>query len=469
MVIHIKQHVTHQSTHFEKAPIGLYPSGFRLQELQRTEYHRQHQQERRHRGKHDPAPVSSDKLVHTIAPAVRAGSDRQILLMPLQVFEQRRHIRVPRLRCWRHRPADDGIQIASQQSTFHSPGVRRGTFGRGTFRHSTFRHCTWQRPRRVDERRLFSGRRTPLGTCQAIGQGATEQFVEDRTQTVDITGDGRRHACTSLGRGIGARVTGSTALAAAVGVDQAGNTKIKQPNLSVFINHDVGGLQIGVHNQLTMGVLHGLADTHEEGQALRQRQIKGADMFVQRQPLAILHHQIGSTFMITTVEDADDGGMLQSRQDLSFLEKPLTGAGGMQRRLHQLDGNHLIVEPVIARRLVDHAHAAPANDVDHPEIADPCRHAILWTCVIRSAEADLRKQCIGLCGTGEQQADALQQPRVPSTQVRQELSCQCGRLINQLLEQRQRLLLKGNGLRCLTHECCLSPATLRAGLPKYAA
>ena len=84
-------------------------------------------------------------------------------------------------------------------------------------------------------------------------------------------------------------------------------------------HEDVGRLDVPVHHQVLVGVLHGPADVEEEAQALPDAEAFLGAQYRERPALDVLHDEVRAAVRRgAAVEKAGDVGMLQVREDLSL-------------------------------------------------------------------------------------------------------------------------------------------------------
>ena len=119
-----------------------------------------------------------------------------------------------------------------------------------------------------------------------------------------------------------------------------------------------------MHQQVAVGVGHGVGQLQEEVQALSQRQ--GLYRFIDRLALHVLQHEVGQAlFAGTGVQQARDVRVAQARQRLALLGKALQHGGAVHAAFQQLDGGATLVAAVAAARLEDLTHAAGADGPYH--------------------------------------------------------------------------------------------------------
>ena len=119
-----------------------------------------------------------------------------------------------------------------------------------------------------------------------------------------------------------------------------------------------------MHQQVAVGVGHGVGQLQEEMQALSQRQ--GLYRFIDRLALHVLQHEVGQAlFAGTGVQQARDVRVAQARQRLALLGKALQHGGAVHAAFQELDSGATLVAAVAAARLEDLTHAAGADGPYH--------------------------------------------------------------------------------------------------------
>src|SRR5690606_21111301 len=139
------------------------------------------------------------------------------------------------------------------------------------------------------------------------------------------------------------RESGFAALAP---VEQLGDAEIQALDLRPgrrLRDEDVGWLQIAMHDEIAVGVLHGKTNLLEEMQALIDRQSLRVAVLCDRHALDVLHDEVGQTiFRHACVEQAGNAGMLEASENSPFSEEPLElGAGRETAVAHHLERSAL--------------------------------------------------------------------------------------------------------------------------------
>jgi hypothetical protein len=111
-------------------------------------------------------------------------------------------------------------------------------------------------------------------------------------------------------------------------VEQLGDAEIQQLGHALRGDQDVVGLQVAVHDQVLMGVMHGGTDGADQLDALGERQAAAIAINVDGLAVDIFHHQIGRAVGgAAAVQQPCDVRVLQRRQDLPFHPQPALHLG----------------------------------------------------------------------------------------------------------------------------------------------
>ncbi len=320
--------------------------------------------------------MPAKELAQTIETARRAGGDRLVEQVTLEILRQLGGGAVPALALLRHRPGDDPVELAGELA----PQARRfapATLGAGA---------------RVGgvgaEARARQGRLLVADAAQDLrkrrvakleGGDAREQLVEQRAERVDVGAGVEIEAHRRLLRAhVGGRAdelaeAGGEGAPGETGIDGAGDPEVDHlGDGSPFFrgDEDVAGLQVAVNDPLLVRRVHGMADGGEELEALADGQAARVAVFDQRRAVHQLHREVGAPFgRRAGVEDAGDRAVIHPRQDLAFdLEAPHDLAG-VHPELDQLQCDAALDRRLLDR-LVDLPHTALADLADDAIGAD---------------------------------------------------------------------------------------------------
>ena len=186
------------------------------------------------------------------------------------------------------------------------------------------------------------------------------------------------------GGGVGAHLLGAHVVGCAdelAGLGQAGHrekvgaggarhAEVEHFRLSGFLHKDVGRLQVAVDDPLIVRVLHRVAHPRHETHAGSEVEAAAAGKLVQRQPVDKLHREIRLAVVGEAgLVDLRDARVMQPAQDLGLVGEPLDDGGRGEAAADDLEGHSAAW--AILLRLVDGAHAALANDLQHLVMPQP--------------------------------------------------------------------------------------------------
>ena len=122
-----------------------------------------------------------------------------------------------------------------------------------------------------------------------------------------------------------------------------GQAEVQDLGPSLRADHDVGGLQVAVHDSLGVRRGQSIGDLHGNRQQLGNGQRSAGHRLPQGLAFDQLHHDVGHASRIAHVVDGDDVGMVERGRRPSFLNEAIRGAG---RQYFDGDGPR---QPRIAR------------------------------------------------------------------------------------------------------------------------
>ena len=100
---------------------------------------------------------------------------------------------------------------------------------------------------------------------------------------------------------------------------QLGDSEIEQLRHRLRRHQDVAGLQVAVHDQVLVRVLHGVADLAKQLEPRRDRQTLLVAVLVDRLAVHVLHDEVRRTLgRRTAVEEAGDVRMVQFGENLAL-------------------------------------------------------------------------------------------------------------------------------------------------------
>ena len=196
---------------------------------------------------------------------------------------------------------------------------------------------------------------------------AGEQLVEQAAGGVDVAAGVDLLAAGLLGREVlrGADHGGGLGHRGAGVGHRAGDAEVHHLHVAGAGEHDVGRLDVAVHDALLVAVgqrgEHAVGDLHR---ALGHQPVAGGEQLAQRRALDVLHHDVGHRvaveLVLAGVVDGDDRRVVQRGGGLGLAAEP-----GLERRVagqvraQHLDGDGASQPGVMAE--VDLGHA-PASE-----------------------------------------------------------------------------------------------------------
>src|SRR5208282_3283012 len=114
-----------------------------------------------------------------------------------------------------------------------------------------------------------------------------------------------------------------------------------------------------------MRVLHRGTDFAKKSEAVVDGELVTIAILVNRRTLTIFHHQIRRTiFAAATVEEFHNVGMVQCREGLSLIAKPLQNLLGVDSGFDHFYRNLLAIILVVTLAQINHRHSALPNLAD---------------------------------------------------------------------------------------------------------
>ena len=213
--------------------------------------------------------------------------------------------------------------IASRRVLVHGAGDHLFEVGTDLHRARLFaaarQHRADRRRRAVANGAFRLGRAQPIEHVRTL---AGQQLVQQHAQRIHVGSGGQRLPAHVLGAGVGRRHRGEFGrLWRRVGVLQgACDAEVEQLGFAVAGDQDVVRLQVAMHDQVPVRLLHAGADLQEQSQARAQVEPVAFAVVDQRAAVDELHRQPRDAGLgAAAVEDAGDVGMLQARQQDPFL------------------------------------------------------------------------------------------------------------------------------------------------------
>ncbi len=155
------------------------------------------------------------------------------------------------------------------------------------------------------------------------------------------------------------------------GVELLGDAEVEQLDPAFAVDQQVGWLQVAVDDQVAVGMGHGIQHLREQLHALAQVQPVRVAPLVDRHAVHALHDEVGIALLAdAAIEQCGDVGVAQAGQQLAFAQEAFARGRGVGHGADQLERRLLVVGTVGAFHGVDRAHAAAAEDRDHPPGAE---------------------------------------------------------------------------------------------------
>ena len=198
-------------------------------------------------------------------------------------------------------------------------------------------------------------------------QTAGEQLVEHDTEAVDVARGADQLSPYLLRAGIVRRHQPHPDLGTLepmdreIGVEELGDAEIEQLDDAVVGHQDVRRFEVAVHHELTVGMVHAVADHAEEIEALGDGEPAGVGPGIDRLAVDVLHGEIRFTVIGgAAVVELSNVGMVEAGEDLALGEKPAPDFAVVHAGTQHFEG-HLTAELVVAHRQGDTRHAAVAD------------------------------------------------------------------------------------------------------------
>ena len=206
-----------------------------------------------------------------------------------------------------------------------------------------------------------------------VGEASGEKLVGDDAEGVDV-GAGVDFGGVAGGLFGGHVVEGSEegtdfgsgGGGVEVGVGGFGEAEVEDFGLAGVGDEDVGGFQIAVDDALGVGVVDGVGDEGDEGEAFAKGEVFRLGVGVEREAVDELHGEVGleteGRVLSSGVEDGGDIGMLEKSEDFGFEVEAFEGGRGKVAGTNDLEGDDAV--GLLLDGFVDRAHAAFADEAD---------------------------------------------------------------------------------------------------------
>ena len=191
---------------------------------------------------------------------------------------------------------------------------------------------------------------------------AAEHLVQHDTQGVQVGLVTHRRRAADLFRGHERRRSQRPARGRERGrIQVLGDTEVGQLDLAVRGYHQVGRLQVAVHDSVLVGVMERLADLDPKLDHLAPRHRSAiGEHILQGDPLDELHRDVGGPFVAPDGQEADDVGVAKLLKNLRLAVEPLDNLlARIQFAGDNLDGGRPSV--LFVGRAIDDPHRPRAQ------------------------------------------------------------------------------------------------------------
>ena len=160
-------------------------------------------------------------------------------------------------------------------------------------------------------------------------------------------------------------------LAGAAIVEQLGNAEVQQLGDAGAGHQNVGRLQVAMHDEILMRVMHRGAHHLEQLQARGHLQMVGVAVDVDGDAVDVFHDDVGRAVgQRAAVQQVRDVRMIELRENLAFDLEAGLNATPQRAAMHHFDGHFLLEVGGRSLREVHVAHAADTQGVQNPVRSD---------------------------------------------------------------------------------------------------
>ena len=177
--------------------------------------------------------------------------------------------------------------------------------------------------------------------------------------------------------------------------ERLGEAEVRNPDMPVVVQQQIGRLDVAMHRAQVMSVLQGLGDlgtdasreattiaivAHRAGRLDNPGRVVAPHLTggrfqivhdgIQPAPVDELHGVVVKPVGITAIEDRHDVRVVQARRGLRFAPEPLELVAGEQARLRQHLQRHTASQRLL-HGFEDHAHATAADLAHDAIVAEP--------------------------------------------------------------------------------------------------
>lgn len=206
------------------------------------------------------------------------------------------------------------------------------------------------------------------GVAEGVPVG--EKLVEEDAERPDVAGGRDPLAAELLGRRVARRqepIGGPGRVPVGpLGVEDLRDPEVEELRHAVGGDEDVPRLQVAVHEEPLMGVVHRGADVAEEGEACRDVEDAPAAVLEDVDAVDVLHDEVGEPLRRgADVQEPRDVRVVEGGKDPALGAEAAEDVVGIEPAAHELDRDVSAEVVGLVRREVDAAHpAAPEEPFD---------------------------------------------------------------------------------------------------------
>jgi hypothetical protein len=179
-----------------------------------------------------------------------------------------------------------------------------------------------------------------VAVLPAKGRLEGQDFVEDRPQAPDVAAH-RGIPLELLGRHVLGRADDDIGRERPPLAEVLGDAEIGDVPAVVFVQKDVGGLEIPVKNRSLVHVVDGSCNRFHEASRPERVLVEPVQVVGEAAPREELHREIGDALVLTDVQDRDDVRVLELADGVHLVEqqaRPAAPGGGSVQHLERHGG-----------------------------------------------------------------------------------------------------------------------------------